>query len=305
MPFESPALLIANPHATKARRPVIDKVIAAVAGQSWVDIAYTEAKGHAIDMAANAVDKGYRTILALGGDGTFNEVVNGVGDSDIVVAPVPAGSTNVVARSLGYANDPVRAIRVMRNDAHPQRMTVGSMNGRRFVFACGCGLDASVARLVDAHPDWKRRLGALYFTGSAVYGYFREYWQNPVQLSYQADEVGDAGITVIAQNSHPFSYFRGQSVTLAKSASMADPDLAVVAMTELSTYNVPSLLSRVFIERLGAVSHRHVRETEHVQLLRVKGDREFPVQVDGDYVGDFLDVTISTEPDSVNILVPN
>lgn len=304
MPFESPVLLIANPHATKARRGVVDTVIAAVAGQSWIDVAYTTSKGHAIDLSASAVAKGYRTVLALGGDGTFNEVINGVGQSDVIVAPIPAGSTNVIARTLGYPNDPVRAIQLMRRDCRPQRVPLGVVNGRRFMFACGCGLDAAVARTVDANPDWKRHLGALYFTGAAVHGYFRDYWRNPVQMSYQADEISDTAITVIAQNSHPFSYFRGQEVTLAKSASLANPDLAVVAMRELSTYNVPSLLGRVFIERLGAVTHKHVTETANVETLKVTGSAPFPVQVDGDYVGEFDAVTVSSEPEAVTVLVP-
>ena len=95
-------------------------------------------------------------VVAFGGDGTINEAANGLAGSDTPLTCLPGGATNVYPRMLGLPNDVVDAtehlLRVA-DDWHPRWVDLGEVNGRLFTFAAGAGLDASVVRRVDAHPQ--------------------------------------------------------------------------------------------------------------------------------------------------------
>ena len=172
---------------------------------------WTEAQRHAIEIGREAREGGYDIVVAFGGDGTLNEVANGLAGTDVPVCVLPGGSTNVVCRTLGIPNDVVDAtehLLGLADDFRPRRIDLGVANGRQFVFACGAGLDATAAHRVDSHPKMKARGGRYYYTWAAVSGFYRSYLRNPVQMRV---EVGDGdsvqGVTAIAQNSDPFTFF--------------------------------------------------------------------------------------------------
>ena len=99
-------------------------------------------------------------MVAFGGDGTLNEVANGLAGTGVPVAILPGGSTNVVSRTLGIPNDVVDAtehLLELADDFEPRAIDLGVANGRRFVFACGAGLDAAVVQRVDSNPKLKAR----------------------------------------------------------------------------------------------------------------------------------------------------
>ncbi len=168
-------LIIVNPYATTVSDRLKNLVVYALQGRYEVEAVTTEAQNHATEIGREAVDGGYDLVVAFGGDGTLNEVVNGLHGTDIPVSVLPGGSTNVVARSLGIPNDVVDATEHLlscADDFQPRPIDLGVANGRRFVFACGAGLDATAAHQVDAHPQMKHRLGPWYYSWAAVKGFY-------------------------------------------------------------------------------------------------------------------------------------
>src|SRR4051795_5794213 len=141
--------LIVNAAATGVRGPVLDAVIAALREAADVEVVPTEYAGHATELAAAAPED---AVVALGGDGTYNEVVNGLRAGE-VMGVLPAGASSVFARHLGLANDPAAAARQLAEalrSASTRSIGLGVADGRAFTFAAGLGLDAEATAIVDA-----------------------------------------------------------------------------------------------------------------------------------------------------------
>src|SRR3977135_1448751 len=203
-------LLIVNPYATTVSDRLKNLVVYALQGRYEVEVVATEAQNHATEIGREVRDHGYDIVVAFGGDGTLNEVANGLAGTDVPVSVLPGGSTNVVCRTLGIPNDVVDATEHLiglADDFNPRKIDLGRCNGRHFVFACGVGLDATVVKRVDAHPRLKARARQWYYTWAAVTGFYRHYLRNPVRLELEIDGEKHEGVTAIAQNSDPFTYF--------------------------------------------------------------------------------------------------
>ncbi len=159
-------LVIVNPYATTVSDRLRNLVVYALESRYAVEAIDTEARGHATQICREAASEGYDVVVAFGGDGTVNEAANGLIGSDTPLSCLPGGSTNVVCRTLGIPADVVDATEYLlrvADDFHPRRVDTGSVNDRRFVFAAGIGLDASVVERVEQHPQLKVRLREHYF----------------------------------------------------------------------------------------------------------------------------------------------
>src|SRR3954469_7536220 len=208
-------LIIVNPYATTVSDRLKNLVVYALQGRYEVEAVTTEAQNHATEIGREARAGHYDIVVAFGGDCTLNEVANGLAGTEVPVSVLPGGSTNVVARTLGIPNDVVDAtehLLSLADDLRPRRIDLGVVNDRRFVFACGVGLDASVVRRVDSKPGLKSRAGEYFFTWAAVSAFYRSYLRNPARLSGEADGERREGITAIAQNSEPFTYFGSRPI---------------------------------------------------------------------------------------------
>src|SRR6185312_3742209 len=148
-PAKKRMLLIVNPYATTVSDRLKNLVVYALQGRFEVETVATEAQNHATEIGRESREGGYDVGVAFGGDGTLNEVANGLAGTDVPVSVLPGCATNLVARTLGIPNDVVDAtehLMGLADDFHPRRIDLGVANGRRFVFACGAGLDATAAR---------------------------------------------------------------------------------------------------------------------------------------------------------------
>ena len=153
-------LIIVNPVATTVSDRLRNLVVYALQGRYEVEAVSTEAQNHATEIGREVADHGYDIVVAFGGDGTLNEVANGLAGTDVPVSVLPGGSTNVVCRTLGMPNDVVDAtehLLTLADDWAPRKIDLGNVDERHFVFACGVGIDATVVERVDAHPKLKSR----------------------------------------------------------------------------------------------------------------------------------------------------
>jgi diacylglycerol kinase family enzyme len=289
-------LVIVNPYATTVSDRLRNLVVYALQSRYSVEAIDTEKRDHATQICREAAGEGYDVVVAFGGDGTVNEAANGLVGSETPLTVLPGGSTNVWCRTLGIPNDVVDAtehlLRVA-DDFQPRRVDLGRVNGRHFVFAAGVGLDASVVERVDAHPYRKARFGAWYYSYAAISIFTRKYLVHPPRVRVTANGDTVDGVTVIVQNSDPFTYFRQRPIRVVEPAGLETGTLSIAVLKRATVLELPALIPRLLTGRARTVMrNRQVEGLPELQGARVEGldGRTFPVQVDGDYIGEFDDV---------------
>jgi diacylglycerol kinase family enzyme len=306
-------LIIVNPYATTVSDRLKNLVVYALQGRYEVEAVSTQAQNHATEIGREARDGGYDIVVAFGGDGTLNEVANGLAGTDVPVSVLPGGSTNVVCRTLGIPNDVVDATEHLlgvADDFRPRRIDLGNVNGRRFVFSCGCGLDASVTERVDAKPGLKATAGPYFYTWATLSSYYRRYLRNPVKLRVKTGGREVEGITALAQNSDPYTYFASKPLRVCEGIELDDGTLAIAVLRRGAQRDAFMLVPRLLSERLKAAKHRQIEQLEGVREARVESistdsdgrPRAFPLQVDGDFIGDVTGAEIRVEPGALTIV---
>lgn len=305
--------MIVNPHATTVSERLKNLVVYALQGRFDVEAKTTEDQGHAIEIGQDAREGAYDMVVAFGGDGTINEVVNGLAGSQTPVAFLPGGSTNVVCRTLGIPNDVVDAterLLALADDTPIRRITLGRADDRYFMFSCGAGIDATVVEKVDARPDLKSRIGPWFYSWKAVTSYYRSYLRDPVLIEATVGERSARGLTALCQNSDPFTYFGDRPVHVCPRVGLDDPELSMAVLKRANQVDAVSLIPRLLSSRLDTETHPQVEvfpRFSYAELASVSaapsGDlRQFPVQVDGDFIGRFERLTLSAEPDALSII---
>src|SRR3954452_8226761 len=212
-------LVIVNPYATTVSDRLKNLVVYALQGRYDVEAIDTQAQGHATELCREAAEAGYDVVVAFGGDGTVNEVANGLAGTDTPLTCLPGGATNVYARTLGIPNDVVDAtehLLRMADEFEPRRVDTGRVNGRHFVFSAGIGLDASEVERVGSHPKLKARLGEWYFPWAALSTFNRRYLIKPPRVRVSVEGREMAGVTAIVQNSDPFTYFGARPIRIGR-----------------------------------------------------------------------------------------
>src|SRR5918998_4384989 len=144
-------LILGNPYAPTVSARLKNLVVYALQGRYAVEAVDTQRRNHATELCREAADEGYDVVVAFGGDGTVNEVANGLAGRDTPLTVLPGGSTNVYCRVLGIPEDVVDAtehLLRMADEFEPRRVDIGRADGRAFVSSSGVGLDASVVARV-------------------------------------------------------------------------------------------------------------------------------------------------------------
>ncbi len=306
-------LVIVNPYATTVSDRLRNLVVYALQGRYEVEAVTTEAQNHATEIGREVRDHGYDIVVAFGGDGTLNEVVNGLAGTDVPVSMLPGGSTNVVCRTLGIPNDVVDAtehLLTLADDWSPRRIDLGKVDDRHFVFACGVGIDATVVERVDAHPRLKSRAGPYYYSWAGVSAFYRKYLYNAVRVRVETGEESVEGVTAIVQNSDPFTYFASRPIRVCEGIAIDDGTLSVGVLKRAAQRDMPTLIRRLFNASKPASRHRQVEHFDDVgeaTIASISVDRDghtrpFPLQVDGDYIGDRTRVELRADPGALTIV---
>jgi diacylglycerol kinase family enzyme len=312
-PAKKRMLIIVNPYATTVSDRLRNLVVYALQGRYDVEAVSTEAQNHATEIGRQARDGGYDAVVAFGGDGTLNEVANGLAGTDLPVAILPGGSTNVVCRTLGIPNDVVDATEHLLSLADnwaPRKIDLGRVDERHFVFACGVGIDATVVRRVDEHPKLKSKAGPYYYSWAGISGFYRRYLLKAVRVRVETGGETVEGVTAIAQNSDPLTYFASRPIRVCEGIAIDDGTLSLAVLKRAAQRDMPTLIARLLGGKRTAAGHRQVEHFDDVSEATVTSvseakdgtPRPFPVQVDGDYIGDRSRVELRAEPGALTIL---
>ncbi|HEV8251220.1 MAG TPA: diacylglycerol kinase family protein [Gaiellaceae bacterium] len=279
-------VLIVNPGAsrvTEARLAAVEGVLAPV--EVW----RTEGPGHGVELAREA---GAATVFVLGGDGTFNEVLNGC-DPGATLGFLPAGGTNVLPRALGLPADPVAAARALAGGV-PRRISLGRVNGRRFGFASGIGLDAELLRRAGRTRRGRRRsdLGVVA-EALRILAERRGRFEPALEIRGH----GEAAFALVA-NAEPYTYVGGTAIRVTRGAAF-ELGLDFVAPNRLRLRDYPSAL-RYLASGGGRLD---LVRGHDIDCIEVACREPMPLQADGEDLGDVTDAVFEAERDAVAVLV--
>lgn len=295
------AVLIVNPFAsgvTEARVRAVEREFARAAE---LETLLTQRPGHATQLARRA-GGGRDAILVFSGDGGFNEVLNGA-DGAIPLGFLPGGGTNVLPRALGLPRHPAAAARRLAEAlaaGRTRRISLGRVNGRRFGFTAGVGLDAELVRRVNARGRARggRRPGDLHFAWTTARLLAERHARFDPALEVKG--LGRAAFALVA-NVDPYSYAGPLAVHVAPEARF-DLGLDVVAPVSIRARSLPRLLAYTLLGR-GQTNAPDILYGHDLDRIEVACDVPMPLQADGEDLGDVRHVVFEAERDAVSVLV--
>lgn len=299
------ARLIFNPMATTTNASVRDALAGLLGSEVELSVVGTRARLHASDLARQAVADGMDAVFVLGGDGTANEVLQGLAGTDVPLGLLPGGGTNVLARALGLPRDAAAAANLQLQRLHDgvhDRLGLGEVNGRLFGFQAGVGLDAAIVGRVEAHPGMKRVLRQLAFVLLGL----REWATNQDRRDPACVIHGVPGLDqeprmlVTVANVAPYTYLGSRPFRLLPEAG-AGAALDVLAARPMPTHRALLAVVRAFLDA------SHVRDpgfdlVHDVDRLVVRSARPVPLMVDGDLVDHVQQATFRHRPGILRVL---
>jgi YegS/Rv2252/BmrU family lipid kinase len=274
-----------------AKRKLPKLIMQTLDNEQWLpNIAFTEYAGHATELARQYTRMGFDAVVAVGGDGTVNEVARGVRDSQTAMGILPMGSGNGFARHL---NIPIRVNKAieMLNHSEPIRVDYGLANGKLFVSTCGTGFDALIAD---------------HFAGSSKRG-FATYLQNILKdvFSYTPQNyhiVGDGldvthkAFLITFANANQWGY----EALIAPKASIQDGKMDIMLMSSHAILGSASLALRLFA---GSIDDSHFMDTLRAKEVTLERESAAPFHIDGDPVDMEKDIHIRIVEDGLRVLV--
>jgi len=287
------SLLIVNPRSTGVDDAVVARVRAAL--PPHLEIIRTGGPGDATEIA-RATEASFDAIYVLSGDGTYNEVLNGVAGTT-PLGFLPGGGTSVLPRALGLGRDPARAARAASAGVR-RRIGLGRVNGRRFAFGAGIGFDAELVRRIDARgrDTEGRRPGDLAFVGAAVALLARQRGRFDERLEVEGG--GRVAFALVA-NCSPYTYAGRLPLRVSRGADF-ERGLALVGPRALRVHRLPA--AALALAR-GARDGQRFVVVEDADRIVVRCDVPLPLQVDGEDLGDVESAVFEAERDAIEVLV--
>jgi diacylglycerol kinase family enzyme len=291
------AALIVNPYASRVTPELTLAVERELALAGPVETILTERPLHAVDLVADAATR-YERIYVYSGDGGYNEAVNGLGH-DVPLGFLPGGGTSVLPRALGLPRDPVACARALAAGT-TRRISLGRVNGRRFTFSSGLGLDAELVRRVESlGRESGTRAGDLAFARrlAAIFAERRGRFEAALEV----EGLGRVAFALVA-NCDPYTFVGRVPLHVAPHARF-ELGLDLVAPRRLRAALLPQVALWVLAGR-GQTASPHVLYVHDADELRVVCDRPTPLQADGEDLGDVEEAHFEAERGALQVVVP-
>jgi diacylglycerol kinase family enzyme len=293
-------VLIVNPFASGVSEARVEAVERELQRVAVVRRRVTERPSHGAELAAEVLPE--QALVVFSGDGGFNEVLNGVSDG-VPVGFLPGGGTSVLSRALGLPRDPVAAARQVAEaleTGRERRISLGRVNGRRFGFSAGIGLDAELVRRVDAlgrRDDGKRPGDLAYLLAAARLAGSRRGRFEP---ALEVLGLGRAAFALVA-NTDPYTYAGRVSVHVAPEARF-ELGLDLVAPEKAGAADLLRLLGYA-LRGNGLETASNVLYGHDLDRIEIHCDRPLPLQADGEDLGDVEEAVFEAERDAIAVLI--
>ena len=301
-------VLLVNPIASGLHGAELAAARRILHGAAGVEAVWTDHRGDAERLGREAAEAGVDLVAVVGGDGTVNEVAGGLAGTATAMACLPAGVTNVFARSIGVprrlipAAEQLAALVREGGGVRTRRVDLGTVNGRPFVSMSGVGFTASMSATADAAPSRKARLGQLHFAGVAASEIASRYLRRPPVMRVRAGGREADGITMIVQNSHALTYFGRREISAIAGAGLDTGSISAAVLRRARPTDLPSVVTRLVG---GAVTdHPQVEAFEQVRTASVTSvDGEpLPLEADGEFLGECLHVEYGVLPGALRVV---
>ncbi|MFN7646225.1 MAG: diacylglycerol/lipid kinase family protein [Acidobacteriota bacterium] len=288
---------IYNPRAGKLlRNPgLVERTITAVRSYGPVESCPTTGPRTAGALAQQQIAQGAEWVVVLGGDGTVNEVANGMIGSHAALAPLPGGTANVLCVETGIGTNPLKAAAAL-GLRQPRRIAVGHLKSettdRHFLAMAGAGLDATVVNTVN--PAIKDKLGKLAYWVSG----FGMVGRSLAQFHSDIDGFVSQNSYLLASRVRNY----GGDLEIARHVSLLDNCFEAVSFTGVNSFRYLPYLVGVLAGRPALFPGVDVRPAQALDC-RAAGSQPVPVQIDGEAAG-FLPARIAIVPDALTLLLP-
>ena len=310
------AVLIVNPNATSTTPAGRDLLAHALESRVKLTVAHTDHRGHATEIARQSAREGVDVLIVHGGDGTVNEVVNGVlevggpGAEGPAVGVVPGGSANVFARALGISPDPIEATNQLVDLISEYRTSkawrrIGLMDcGERWgVFTAGMGVDGAVVAAVEAQRAKGRKVTASRYIRVAIREVLASARREPsLTLHLPGREPVHGVHFAFVSNSSPWTYANTRPVWTNPTTTF-ETGLGVFATTSMNVWANLGLVRRMLSQK-ARIEAKHLIRDDDLPWLEVTSDTPVACQIDGDYVGERDSMMFTSVPDALAVLAP-
>ena len=301
-------VLVVNPGATRFTGRMRDRVVRALAAEHKVQVVHTSHAGQATELARRGVADGAEVVVAMGGDGTVNEVVNGLAGSSVPLGLVTGGKTNVFARGLGVPSDPVRAatrlLELLASGAR-RRISLGLVDGRRFAFGAGLGLDGAIVREVERRRRAKQLYGDHAYVAAGVktllVGYDRDHPHLTVHLGTRRSPMH--GFFALVGNGDPYSYLGPRPFRPTPLASY-EGGLDILVGQSMSGLAITRAITGMLSTR-PRLTYPSFPVLHDQHDFRLESDIPLAFQLDGEYLGDRTSVAFEHLPGALTVVAPN
>jgi len=280
-----------NRHAQEIKRTLPEYITRTLKQELWSPtVVQTGYAGHATELAKHYAESGYDAVVAVGGDGTVNEVARGLRDTQTAMGILPMGSGNGLARHLGIPMDTYKAV-CMLNQCEPALMDYGIANDHLFVCTCGTGFDAMVA---DRFAKSARR-GFMTYLKTIFHLVFTYKSQTYRLTGDGVDETHKAFLITFA-NANQW----GNAARIAPNASLQDGLMDVMIMSSRALLGSLPLAVRLFA---GTIDKSPMMHTIRAGELILRRESAAPFHIDGDPVALDKDIHLRIVKGGLRVLV--
>ena len=291
--------LVVNPFATQVSSKRLASVREELGRVAELEVVLTERPGHATELVTEVGRGGAEAVVVFSGDGGFNEALNGL-ESDVPIGFLPGGGTSVLSRALGLPRDSVAAARQVADAlavGRTRRISLGRVNGRRFAFGSGIGLDAAMVRRVDClgRGEDGKRPGDLAFAVALVRVLAARHGR--VETELEINGLGRAGAVFVA-NGSPYTYAGRLPLPIVREATF-EQGLDLVAPVTVAPATLPLAVVRVLS---GRVRGKRFLRGHDLDRIEVHCDVPLPLHADGEDLGDVEHAVFEAERDAVAVL---
>lgn len=312
------AVLIVNPNATSTTPAGRDLLAHALESRVSLTVMHTDHRGHAVEIAEAAKRDGIDVIIVHGGDGTVNEVVNGLlgapgpnrppAGALPAVAVVPGGAANVFARALGISPDPTEATNQLidllgerRTPGGWRRIGLMDCTERWAVFTAGMGVDGDVVAAVEAQRAKGRKVTAARYIRIAVREMLGSARAEPLLTLQLPDREPVAGVHfAFVSNSSPWTYANSRPIFTNPDTTF-EGGLGVFAVTSMNIVRNLLVVRRMWSKKAEIKGRNLIREDD-LPWVRITAAEPIACQVDGDFLGLRTEMTFTAVPDVLTVV---